>query len=193
MRFLGMVMKKKRCRDGIVFVCPALPAHCHTYTPFLCLWHCHPYIPLHFWIRTCNNVVHKSWQKKKTTLGITINAWGTVYEHLNDYWDTTQIIYSEIELTYKYFLHNAIQINTTICITGTADSSVVIAVKCYRDNGTTTNSTFSSGTSTSIALYWKAHWIYVYSARVNLHSHPVYLMGCFHIEFYAVFDTPCYT
>ena len=38
--------KKKRCRDGVicaVFVCPVS-------TPSCCgFWHCHPYIPVHFW------------------------------------------------------------------------------------------------------------------------------------------------
>ena len=26
---------EKKCRDGVVFVCPVLPAHCHPYTQFL--------------------------------------------------------------------------------------------------------------------------------------------------------------
>ena len=42
-------MYQKRCRDGVicaVFVCPVS-------TPSFCgFWHCHPYIPLHFWF-TC--------------------------------------------------------------------------------------------------------------------------------------------
>ena len=39
-------VQKKRCRDGVfcaVFVCPVS-------TPSCCgFWHCHPYIPVHFW------------------------------------------------------------------------------------------------------------------------------------------------
>ena len=39
-------MHEKRCRDGVicaVFVCPVS-------TPSCCgFWHCHPYIPVHFW------------------------------------------------------------------------------------------------------------------------------------------------
>ena len=39
-------VQKKRCRDGVicaVFVCPLS-------TPSCCgFWHCHPYIPVHFW------------------------------------------------------------------------------------------------------------------------------------------------
>jgi len=41
-----MSLAKKRCRDGVicaVFVCPVS-------TPSFCsFWHCHPYIPEHFW------------------------------------------------------------------------------------------------------------------------------------------------
>ena len=39
-------VQKNRCRDGVicaVFVCPVS-------TPSCCgFWHCHPYIPVHFW------------------------------------------------------------------------------------------------------------------------------------------------
>ena len=39
-------VQKKRCKDGVicaVFVCPVS-------TPSCCgFWHCHPYIPVHFW------------------------------------------------------------------------------------------------------------------------------------------------
>ena len=39
-------VQKKRCRDGVicaVFVCPvSIPSCCG-------FWHCHPYIPVHFW------------------------------------------------------------------------------------------------------------------------------------------------
>ena len=41
-----MSLTKKRCRDGVicaVFVCPVS-------TPSFCgFWHCHPYIPEHYW------------------------------------------------------------------------------------------------------------------------------------------------
>ena len=41
-----MSRTKKRCRDGVicaVFLCPVS-------TPSFCgFWHCHPYIPIHFW------------------------------------------------------------------------------------------------------------------------------------------------
>jgi len=40
------VMYQKRCGDGVicaVFLCPVS-------TPSFCgFWHCHPYIPIHFW------------------------------------------------------------------------------------------------------------------------------------------------
>ena len=60
-------VQKKRCRDGVicaVFVCPVS-------TPSCCgFWHCHPYIPVHFWkmfyllvylsvAKTCCSFSHK--------------------------------------------------------------------------------------------------------------------------------------
>ena len=40
----------KRIEIELLFVCPTLPAHCHsfTHTSVLELWHCHSYIPLQF-------------------------------------------------------------------------------------------------------------------------------------------------
>ena len=47
-----LMVKKKRCRDGVtcvVFVCPLLPRTAIPISSFCGYWHCHPYIPLHFW------------------------------------------------------------------------------------------------------------------------------------------------
>ena len=90
---------KKRCRDGVicaVFVCPVS-------TPSSCgFWHCHPYIPVHFWkmfyllvcVIFCCTIVHHvggccssalpSGTKKKTRdhrqLMLCVMGWEYIYK-----------------------------------------------------------------------------------------------------------------
>ena len=63
-RLLGdNIVHEKRCRDGVicaVFVCPVSTPSCSGF------WHCHPYMPVHFWkmfyllvcVTFCCTIVH---------------------------------------------------------------------------------------------------------------------------------------